>query len=437
RARRGKVIVFLAKDTREENSYKKAQREYKNVQARIAEGKGLQLRADLSPPMLPPSLESGTPKRTEIHVSKDEVTQADDAAEESSRARGAGARGKRSVAASMGVRPEDMDEFARLSFKYQLPAGTAAARGAENGAQKVSQLLARGVAWQSAASPAILVGHSRQSIMYQQVMLGLENARFSHELDVGEGSSERGSGFRMPGSADNSHMEAWKSANVASKARSTDKQPRSHHRTPSTSSDNMLVDPSAVVARPVGVVGSTLRPKPAKPSKEIHIDLGSSPLQDDFLFGRDADTASTRHDVVGGGPKDDVVMRPPLRKNWPKPSRPANTPKRSIIHGQSPESVQPAISHHRRNSSQSNIFESINKLIKTGKAKFAFDWSATTLDSGLLADAQARGIDLELADVADVADEQPQQTRVAEWSIFGDIGQPGTFTSLYDEDQLL
>ncbi|KAI9482078.1 P-loop containing nucleoside triphosphate hydrolase protein, partial [Coemansia mojavensis] len=44
RARRGKVIVFLAKDTREENSYKKAQREYKNVQARIAEGKGLQLR---------------------------------------------------------------------------------------------------------------------------------------------------------------------------------------------------------------------------------------------------------------------------------------------------------------------------------------------------------------------------------------------------------
>ncbi|KAJ1762049.1 hypothetical protein LPJ58_000831, partial [Coemansia sp. RSA 1591] len=85
----------------------------------------------------------------------------------------------------------------------------------------------------------------------------------------------------------------------------------------------------------------------------------------------------------------------------------------------------------------SNIFESINKLIKTGKAKFAFDWSATTLDSGLLADAQARGIDLELADVADVADEQPQQTRVAEWSIFGDIGQPGTFTSLYDEDQLL
>ncbi|KAI7834858.1 P-loop containing nucleoside triphosphate hydrolase protein, partial [Kickxella alabastrina] len=40
RARRGKVFVFLAKGTREENSYKKAQKEYKSVQAKIASGKG-------------------------------------------------------------------------------------------------------------------------------------------------------------------------------------------------------------------------------------------------------------------------------------------------------------------------------------------------------------------------------------------------------------
>ncbi|PIA19253.1 P-loop containing nucleoside triphosphate hydrolase protein, partial [Coemansia reversa NRRL 1564] len=53
RARRGKVIVFLAKDTREENSYQKAQREYKSLQGKIAAGKGLQLRQDLSPPMIP------------------------------------------------------------------------------------------------------------------------------------------------------------------------------------------------------------------------------------------------------------------------------------------------------------------------------------------------------------------------------------------------
>ncbi|KAI9503959.1 P-loop containing nucleoside triphosphate hydrolase protein, partial [Coemansia spiralis] len=46
RARRGKVVVFLAKDTREENSYKRAQRDYKSVQAKIASGKGIDLRAD-------------------------------------------------------------------------------------------------------------------------------------------------------------------------------------------------------------------------------------------------------------------------------------------------------------------------------------------------------------------------------------------------------
>ncbi|KAI8322536.1 P-loop containing nucleoside triphosphate hydrolase protein, partial [Martensiomyces pterosporus] len=40
RARRGKVIVFLAKDTREENSYKTAQNKYKSMQKRIASGKG-------------------------------------------------------------------------------------------------------------------------------------------------------------------------------------------------------------------------------------------------------------------------------------------------------------------------------------------------------------------------------------------------------------
>ncbi|ORX68305.1 P-loop containing nucleoside triphosphate hydrolase protein, partial [Linderina pennispora] len=40
RARRGTVILFLAKDTREENTYKKAQREYKSVQQKISTGKG-------------------------------------------------------------------------------------------------------------------------------------------------------------------------------------------------------------------------------------------------------------------------------------------------------------------------------------------------------------------------------------------------------------
>ncbi|KAJ2815360.1 3'-5' DNA helicase, partial [Coemansia sp. 'formosensis'] len=73
RARRGKVVVFLAKGTREEESYKKAQREYKSVQARIASGKNLMLREDLSPPMLPPSLPPGAPVRTELHLTKDDI----------------------------------------------------------------------------------------------------------------------------------------------------------------------------------------------------------------------------------------------------------------------------------------------------------------------------------------------------------------------------
>ncbi|KAJ2796618.1 3'-5' DNA helicase, partial [Coemansia guatemalensis] len=198
RARRGKVIVFLAKDTREENSYQKAQREYKSLQGKIAAGKGLQLRQDLSPPMIPPSLALGMPAKTEIHISKEEI------ARESDAAGGAGTakrpKGKQKSAVHAGVGDDDADAFAMLSYKYQLPRSTASPEAAETGFEnrKVAQLLAKGIAWQSSASPSCQIEHSSRSVVYQRIMLGLENVRFGRELADGEGSLGEGSGFRMP-----------------------------------------------------------------------------------------------------------------------------------------------------------------------------------------------------------------------------------------------
>ncbi|KAJ1668089.1 3'-5' DNA helicase [Coemansia sp. RSA 1646] len=127
RARRGKVIVFLAKDTREENSYKKAQREYKSVQEKIASGRGLDLRADLSPPMVPPTLPPGLPARDEMFISRQEIAQDDAIAEDSGtngRSKGRGTRKKRTstdgTSVSKGIDPSEMCEFNQLSAKYRF-----------------------------------------------------------------------------------------------------------------------------------------------------------------------------------------------------------------------------------------------------------------------------------------------------------------------------
>ncbi|KAJ2315017.1 3'-5' DNA helicase [Coemansia sp. RSA 2705] len=408
RARRGKVIVFLAKDTREENSYKKAQREYKSVQARIAEGRGINLRADLSPPMLPPSLPPGAPKRIEIDISKAEIAQADDASRASSSgAKGAAAKGKRGTAAA-GIRPEDMDEYARLSYIFQRPNNFG-----EGGAQRVSQLLARGLAWQSAESPTCLVGHSSQSIMYQQVMLGLENARFNRELD---GDSARESGFQLPNIAARARIGDAQLLGVSGKSRSAEKRSRAPRRSPPAGND----DTRRGAKFPTG-------------NKEAAMELGSSPLQDDFLFGSDP----ADHGDVFGGISTDNTHRPPPAPQPPPPKHGSTAAAKRPTHRKKAAeglAAKPLGAHHRRNSSQSNIFESIEKLVKSGKAKYAFDWS-TAPDTDLLADAQARGIDLELADTASEKLARPAAP-VATQSIFGDIGSPGTFTSLYDEDRL-
>ncbi|KAJ2463648.1 3'-5' DNA helicase, partial [Coemansia sp. RSA 2322] len=124
RARRGKVVVFLAKGTREEDSYKKAQREYKSVQAKIASGNGLMLREDLSPPMLCPSLPPGAPLRVELHLTKDDIAVADASASNSkgskcqATASGSRVRGGGKLGASAGIDNADMGTFRSLSLKY-------------------------------------------------------------------------------------------------------------------------------------------------------------------------------------------------------------------------------------------------------------------------------------------------------------------------------
>ncbi|KAJ2873566.1 3'-5' DNA helicase, partial [Coemansia aciculifera] len=174
RARRGKVVVFLAKNTREEESYKKAQREYKSVQAKIASGKNLMLREDLSPPMLPPLLAPGAPVRTEVHLTKEDIDSAslaDDIAKGSkghtTTAGGSRARGSdKKLWTCEGIDASDMAGFRVLSQKYHVGSTSSVAINdcdSKPELQKVAQLLERGVPWQASESPQFNVAHSDRS----------------------------------------------------------------------------------------------------------------------------------------------------------------------------------------------------------------------------------------------------------------------------------
>ncbi|KAJ2811491.1 3'-5' DNA helicase, partial [Coemansia furcata] len=195
RARRGKVVVFLAKGTREEESYKKAQREYKSVQARIASGKNLMLREDLSPPMLPPSLPPGAPARTELHLTKDDIESvhlSDDIAKGSKghAAAGGGSRargGDKKLWTCEGIDASDMAGFRALSLKYHTSSASTVTTDAYDSKpelQKVVQLLQRGIPWQASESPRFNVARSERSSMYCRIMAGIENARFNEDLDM-------------------------------------------------------------------------------------------------------------------------------------------------------------------------------------------------------------------------------------------------------------
>ncbi|KAJ2710761.1 3'-5' DNA helicase [Coemansia spiralis] len=368
RARRGKVIVFLAKDTREENSYKKAQREYKSVQARIAAGTGLVLRADLSPPMVPPSLPPGMPARVELPITKADIAW-DDAQPPKGVASGSRAKGKRGAVPCVGIDSESHDAFAVLSYKYQLPAGAVPA-GCE--AQTVARLLERGIAWQSAASPTCLFGHSRRSVLYQRTMLGLENARFGDELDGEPMGPGVGSGLQMPDISDLAGTAAAPRAQPPRADPTKRKRPRaapqpSRPKSSSTSSDGSLEEVSSILARP--------RQPPA------------------------------------------ASIKPASRKR---------------NHRASPGAADPGC---EQGAPQRSIFEAIDMMVRSGKARPAFSWSLAP-DAALLAEAKRRGVDLELDAPAEEAEESPVRAPLTTQSVFGDIGQPGAFSRLYDEDQL-
>ncbi|KAJ2774081.1 3'-5' DNA helicase [Coemansia nantahalensis] len=372
RARRGKVIVLLAKDTREENSYKKAQREYKSVQNRIAAGTGLVLRKDLSPPMIPPSLPPGAPARVELPLAKADLAWDDDPPARGA-ASGPRAKGKRAATQCVGIDSEAHDLFAVLSYKYRLPAAAVpSASGSES--QTVARLLERGVAWQSAASPTRLFGHSRRSVLYQRTMLGLENARFRHELDDGPSATPgAGSGFQMP---DISDLAA------------ADPAPRAP-------------PPAAAAA----AAAKKRRPRAPQPKSQ-------SASSEDSL------------DDVG-----DILARPRLQ-----PAAASRKPAARVRNARaSPDAADPG--REQGAPQQRSIFAAIDMMVKSGKARPVFDWSLAP-DPVLLAEAARLGVDLELDAPAEDACERlppaPPPTR----SAFGDIGHPGAFTKLYDEDQL-
>ncbi|KAJ2585376.1 hypothetical protein EV177_009959, partial [Coemansia sp. RSA 1804] len=93
--------------------------------------------------------------------------------------------------------------------------------------------------------------------------------------------------------------------------------------------------------------------------------------------------------------------------------------------------------HQRRPSSQNSILDSIESLVKSGKAKRAFEWTLA-LDDELVRLAKSQGIELGLVEELQQGRADISDKRVSELSgsIFGDIGQPGSFDKLYDDDIL-
>ncbi|KAJ1726929.1 hypothetical protein LPJ72_006158 [Coemansia sp. Benny D160-2] len=94
--------------------------------------------------------------------------------------------------------------------------------------------------------------------------------------------------------------------------------------------------------------------------------------------------------------------------------------------------------HQRRPSSQNSILDSIESLVKSGKAKRAFEWTLA-LDDELVRLAKSQGIELGLVEELQQGRADISDKRVSELSgsIFGDIGQPGSFDKLYDDDILV
>ncbi|KAJ1773613.1 3'-5' DNA helicase [Coemansia sp. RSA 1843] len=443
RARRGKVIVFLAKDTREENSYKKAQREYKSVQEKIASGRGLDLRADLSPPMVPPTLPPGLPARDEMFISRQEIAQDDAIAEDSGtngRSKGRGTRKKRTstdgTSVSKGIDPSEMCEFNQLSAKYRC--SPAQPGGTGQNLRVVDRFLARGVAWQSSVSPHCLVSHSHRSTVYRSLMQELENARFN-EMSMpghdsfGDDAYDQKIRLRIPTLAQ--FMKDTTSSRSVEQSKS--------HTRPCKSSRTYLINGRNDKAKnkPAGSVAADT-PFTLAANSDSDDDLDDT---GSILSKRSAGTSPTSHlGFVAAGNRRPFCSHESASATHGKP--PANSKiltdraeNFTLVNGRGQTGSNAAATHHkRRSSSQTSILDSIEDLVKSGKAKRAFEWSLG-LDDELVRMAKTQGIELGLVD--ELSDERvdtfDKRASVATGSIFGDIGQPGAFDKLYDKDRVM
>ncbi|KAJ2862272.1 3'-5' DNA helicase [Coemansia aciculifera] len=472
RARRGKVVVFLAKNTREEESYKKAQREYKSVQAKIASGKNLMLREDLSPPMLPPLLAPGAPVRTEVHLTKEDIDSAslaDDIAKGSkghtTTAGGSRARGSdKKLWTCEGIDASDMAGFRVLSQKYHVGSTSSVAINdcdSKPELQKVAQLLERGVPWQASESPQFNVAHSDRSSMYCRIMTGIENARFNEDLDlVGNASGAQKSLFHLPSQRSSAPVGQSRTRIATTSGKSAvagfayqpakNKPPvlppgkstrpvalAASTRALEDDSDDDLEDVSAILARrPLKKVAEA-RARPAAATNDDEalddaIRIDSSPLMEDrsvpWSPSRVSQTSPTS---FFGSPT--AASRLSLS---PKPVKKTSSPKKSPASANASawRGSRDGGSHQRRPSLQRNLFDTIDSLVKSGKAKPAFDWSMS-FDTALLNEAKARRVDLKLFGAVGIKDDvsttlTPAPVRPA---IFGDIGEPGVFDKLYDD----
>ncbi|KAJ1957972.1 3'-5' DNA helicase, partial [Linderina pennispora] len=518
RARRGTVILFLAKDTREENTYKKAQREYKSVQQKISTGKGLMLRAEISPPMVPPGLPTGPPACKEIDVSKEDIALAASEMDHGSKSKTRRAKPTVSSKAKRkrqgigaGVDLDEMAEFVWLTNKYHVDlahghggsGGFISAASVSSGARQaitpgsekgtVSNILDRGAAWQAQASPSCSVAHTQRSEVYWRVMAGIEHARFSHDLGDQDDQSQPGSSqsrFKMPGSTltvqdagrpfVNEPLKAIQRETKRVAAHRPALKPKPKPKKPKLAlnksdmsdfesaislisddddngtkgdSDEELEDIDSILSkaaaapresrsadmlRPPPLPPQTARraspePGPSKNAANNVMVIDSSPLENDFL-----------HKLA-----DQKSPSPPLRRSAevtparPAAKKPASV--RSSVRRKAaiPASGPAASAKRRRESSagteaqtsQRNLSETLDKLAKSGKAKRAFDWSMS-FHAKLVGDAKTAGVDLALNDPAGLDDPQLLVCHdLPLESPFGNIGMPGAFDKLYDENQ--
>ncbi|KAJ2232167.1 3'-5' DNA helicase [Coemansia sp. RSA 485] len=457
RARRGKVVVFLAKDTREENSYKKAQREYKSVQSKISSGKELLLRTDVSPPMLPPALPHGQPERREIHLTKDDITRGDEAAAAATVA-ASGKRGrakKGSDVHSVGIGPQELEEFWRLTTKYDSLGSNGTGCGGFQSAVSivdqvqareeqtvgnkesgtVARLLRRGLAWQSLETPYARFSHSKRSVMFRRVMAAIEQARFSHELGADGCTIASGESlFRFEAEPRPSFIYSAATSSTANKD---------------------LVKP--IKSRPLYVSKKPVAVKEPAHSKatgagnllDFSDDEDDSDLQDigKVLGGRGADTAAKGKesaDLLDGGFIDSSPLQDEFLFSKASPAKGSGScrlgGKPAYSKAEQSNNIGDSLANpvsKRRPSGQGNLFDAIDKLIRSGKAKRTFGWSMDTVDHKLLDQAKARGAEIELCAVASNSEsvdacegdhQGPRRPRA-----FANIGQPGTFEKLYDK----